>query len=117
FFQAEDGIRDFHVTGVQTCALPISLREFRAEVLMIVALDGAARPAAAVQLRQLRRRFPNLRVVLATWPTTVERAEGGAFVPAARMGADAVSVGMDQAFAMAFQEGEAAEAESEKAAV
>src|SRR5690625_6891978 len=26
FFQAEDGIRDGHVTGVQTCALPI-LRE------------------------------------------------------------------------------------------
>src|SRR5690606_33775939 len=24
FFQAEDGIRYFHVTGVQTCALPIS---------------------------------------------------------------------------------------------
>src|SRR5690606_39817548 len=23
--QAEDGIRDFHVTGVQTCALPISV--------------------------------------------------------------------------------------------
>src|SRR5690606_39837202 len=23
FFQAENGIRDFHVTGVQTCALPI----------------------------------------------------------------------------------------------
>src|SRR5690606_40497450 len=23
FFQADDGIRDFHVTGVQTCALPI----------------------------------------------------------------------------------------------
>src|SRR5690606_40645737 len=23
FFQAEDGIREFHVTGVQTCALPI----------------------------------------------------------------------------------------------
>src|SRR5690606_31677958 len=23
FFEAEDGIRDFHVTGVQTCALPI----------------------------------------------------------------------------------------------
>src|SRR5690606_40940341 len=27
FFQAEDGIRDFHVTGVQTCALPISLEQ------------------------------------------------------------------------------------------
>src|SRR5690606_40703268 len=26
FFQAADGIRDFHVTGVQTCALPISCR-------------------------------------------------------------------------------------------
>src|SRR3712207_6906320 len=25
FFQAEDGIRDIGVTGVQTCALPISL--------------------------------------------------------------------------------------------
>src|SRR5690606_40523204 len=25
FFQEDDGIRDFHVTGVQTCALPISL--------------------------------------------------------------------------------------------
>src|SRR5690606_40178832 len=27
--QAEDGIRDFHVTGVQTCALPISGRARR----------------------------------------------------------------------------------------
>src|SRR5690625_5989096 len=26
FFQAEDGIRDGHVTGVQTCALPILVR-------------------------------------------------------------------------------------------
>src|SRR3989454_8232674 len=28
FFQAEDGIRDYKVTGVQTCALPISPRRF-----------------------------------------------------------------------------------------
>src|SRR5699024_11964967 len=27
FFQAEDGIRDRNVTGVQTCALPISLEK------------------------------------------------------------------------------------------
>src|SRR5258706_10005498 len=27
FFQAEDGIRDWSVTGVQTCALPICLQE------------------------------------------------------------------------------------------
>src|SRR5690349_23141403 len=26
FFQAEDGIRDLYVTGVQTCALPISVQ-------------------------------------------------------------------------------------------
>src|SRR5690625_7186294 len=29
FFQAEDGIRDGHVTGVQTCALPILLARIR----------------------------------------------------------------------------------------
>src|SRR5690606_39722118 len=37
FIQAEDGIRDFHVTGVQTCALPISAPEgvqVRTEVRM-----------------------------------------------------------------------------------
>src|SRR5256885_14976132 len=30
FFQAEDGIRDYKVTGVQTCALPISLQVVKA---------------------------------------------------------------------------------------
>src|SRR5690606_39836243 len=30
FCQEEDGIRDFHVTGVQTCALPILPDEFMA---------------------------------------------------------------------------------------
>src|SRR5256885_4681295 len=29
FFQAEDGIRDYKVTGVQTCALPICRRRRR----------------------------------------------------------------------------------------
>src|SRR5256886_12104305 len=32
FFQAEDGIRDLTVTGVQTCALPISLGRRRETV-------------------------------------------------------------------------------------
>src|SRR5437868_3442253 len=31
FFQAEDGIRDRNVTGVQTCALPISRQRRRGE--------------------------------------------------------------------------------------
>src|SRR5690606_40714861 len=29
FFQAEDGIRVFHVTGVQTCALPIWVKAYQ----------------------------------------------------------------------------------------
>src|SRR5205807_6542524 len=32
FFQAEDGIRDYKVTGVQTCALPISPPRRRSSV-------------------------------------------------------------------------------------
>src|SRR5947207_11928291 len=32
FFQAEDGIRDHCVTGVQTCALPISAGKLRPEL-------------------------------------------------------------------------------------
>src|SRR6266702_5134967 len=38
FFQAEDGIRDGHVTGVQTCALPISLLQNPTTSLSIVKL-------------------------------------------------------------------------------
>src|SRR5690625_5369072 len=36
FFQAEDGIRDGHVTGVQTCALPIwvGATRFGAKVML-----------------------------------------------------------------------------------
>src|SRR5256885_12475181 len=33
FFQAEDGIRDYKVTGVQTCALPIFARPYIADEL------------------------------------------------------------------------------------
>src|SRR5690606_37563443 len=32
---AEDGIRDFHVTGVQTCALPILVAENKLQVRMV----------------------------------------------------------------------------------
>src|SRR5688500_20274546 len=36
FFQAEDGIRDYKVTGVQTCALPIFIQpsEYTVEALL-----------------------------------------------------------------------------------
>src|SRR5688572_32292502 len=55
FFQAEDGIRDLTVTGVQTCALPIWAADRavdeRAGIAQLVAggdLD-ARRPGAAVE--------------------------------------------------------------------
>src|SRR5438132_10639704 len=38
FFQAEDGIRDHCVTGVQTCALPISLPRPHSAVLLGIVL-------------------------------------------------------------------------------
>src|SRR5204862_1817428 len=40
FFQAEDGIRDLYVTGVQTCALPISAlaKDKSPDVLLQVAI-------------------------------------------------------------------------------
>src|SRR5690348_17796782 len=41
FFQAEDGIRDGRVTGVQTCALPISFSPELAD-LTIYVIDVAA---------------------------------------------------------------------------
>src|SRR5690606_40089550 len=46
FFQAEDGIRDFHVTGVQTCALPIYLNDFIRRFtygVKVVEIDSAGR--------------------------------------------------------------------------
>src|SRR5256885_3172866 len=49
FFQAEDGIRDYKVTGVQTCALPIFhvrlglLRRFQRDVQLARHAASAAR--------------------------------------------------------------------------
>src|SRR5439155_13648351 len=55
FFQAEDGIRDGHVTGVQTCALPISPRfaHHRRHVRVRESRDrGAARLADPPRARE-----------------------------------------------------------------
>src|SRR3989454_9450814 len=49
FFQAEDGIRDYKVTGVQTCALPIS----HAKALRAIAT--APQKSDAVDARLLAR--------------------------------------------------------------
>src|SRR5258706_14225657 len=82
FFQAEDGIRDWSVTGVQTCALPIS---FSGGVHMNgltiahpmlapvpvphLGFDGAARGIVDVRQRRLTLKeatvdFRNLHAVL-----------------------------------------------------
>src|SRR2546422_5631349 len=46
FFQAEDGIRDVAVTGVQTCALPISVVwEFLRRSLLAAVNDGTGAAA------------------------------------------------------------------------
>src|SRR6476469_5653560 len=47
FCQAEDGIRDTSVTGVQTCALPISLR------LLAAALAGCDGKGRALLIERL----------------------------------------------------------------
>src|SRR5699024_12219183 len=41
FFQAEDGIRDRNVTGVQTCALPIYVRN--GDTVIVTKIDRLAR--------------------------------------------------------------------------
>src|SRR5262249_60100864 len=46
FFQAEDGIRDWSVTGVQTCALPILQAADRQRGRPWAAPAGRERPAA-----------------------------------------------------------------------
>src|SRR6266850_3058182 len=48
FFQAEDGIRDYKVTGVQTCALPICIAPKAAEY-------GAITSEAPVNCRMRKR--------------------------------------------------------------
>src|SRR5207249_6352723 len=50
FFQAEDGIRDRNVTGVQTCALPISTRSGWAFLAGGVALLAGVRLARLVPI-------------------------------------------------------------------
>src|SRR5260221_2944181 len=55
FFQAEDGIRDHCVTGVQTCALPIwrhDLAGIIGEVMTPVGMP--ARASAAIASKRLR---------------------------------------------------------------
>src|SRR2546429_2138211 len=52
FFQAEDGIRDVAVTGVQTCALPISPAEGALEVATTIERAGRSLTSCSARLTQ-----------------------------------------------------------------
>src|SRR5439155_18669484 len=70
FFQAEDGIRDGHVTGVQTCALPIC-RE-RLPMHDHLPCDvGKTLAGIARQVVVHRQPFPTPCVLLSGGETTV----------------------------------------------
>src|SRR3712207_8010978 len=69
FFQAEDGIRDIGVTGVQTCALPISVAGLSRQQLglgsptkvgdhpgLVLAFDHVAQQAPVETPTEHRRR-------------------------------------------------------------
>src|SRR5256885_12792742 len=65
FFQAEDGIRDYKVTGVQTCALPISDDDRVAAAMAAAEQRRRERdPSAGLQgLRSRRRRRATRRSI------------------------------------------------------
>src|SRR5216684_4750618 len=76
FFQAEDGIRDVAVTGVQTCALPIFLRsDERIDLLVTdVGLPGMNGRQLADQARESR---PDLRILFITgYAASVAMSDG-----------------------------------------
>src|SRR6266542_4693669 len=58
FFQAEDGIRDATVTGVQTCALPICLRQYLLKGGFLWADDFWGSLAWEVWAREIGKALP-----------------------------------------------------------
>src|SRR5690606_39580057 len=72
FFQAEDGIRDFHVTGVQTCALPIwkfAVNRWRKQI----SYWWWTKICRVVLLRLLCRRYWKNKMVIISWMVNLER--------------------------------------------
>src|SRR5205807_1608755 len=84
FFQAEDGIRDYKVTGVQTCALPISIRRGVPSVRLMVGATGeefnvtAAATPGGVDEARLERRLGRMGLgpdAIAAYRTSMPGAE------------------------------------------
>src|SRR5256885_3207372 len=64
FFQAEDGIRDYKVTGVQTCALPICRIDLREGRRALTVDDGGL---GADVTRRLLQPFVQRDLVVREW--------------------------------------------------
>src|SRR3712207_8119600 len=73
FFQAEDGIRDIGVTGVQTCALPISVSAAAAAIAP-PSVSGRARTSASGRDWAAR---PATDSTVATWSLRSEERRVG----------------------------------------
>src|SRR2546430_8101315 len=83
FFQAEDGIRDLTVTGVQTCALPIlrGARILSRDLLLGGGVRGLAEPERPVFLRHLDEVDPRVLAAQAQGGEVVgNAAEEGALL-------------------------------------
>src|SRR5699024_11263471 len=74
FFQAEDGIRDRNVTGVQTCALPIS--QLRLPRVLLAFAAGAALSVSGVLMQGLLRNPLVSAFTLGVSPRSEERRVG-----------------------------------------
>src|SRR3712207_161150 len=69
FFQAEDGIRDIGVTGVQTCALPIFVTSgVPPAVIFVFADERLALAVAKIADTVVRGRVASLEDRQASWP-------------------------------------------------
>src|SRR5207245_5666079 len=92
FFQAEDGIRDATVTGVQTCALPIVLSPIApfAEAVTDADLVFVGPPAAAIRAMgdktEARRRMQAAGVPIVPGTTRPVADHAQARSEAARLG-------------------------------
>src|SRR5690606_40686402 len=76
FFQAEDGIRDFHVTGVQTCALPICAAAIGLLQLLVGGGAGDAQHFVVIALLHVGVRSAASRAGKSAAPPPVDRKCG-----------------------------------------